>query len=115
MVAVQPLLLAVVLISLLDPTNALSLHPSQTSPLKAWDNVLPDANQRQALHEFASQNGLGHACFSRPLKSREGRNPIELALDGILSEIDGDTEVKPHFVEYWSRQEWRHIGKRLHC
>jgi hypothetical protein len=83
--------------------------------LQVWDDVLPHANQRRTLHKFASQNGLGHACFSRPMKTKEGRNVIELALDAILSEIEraeADSEqTKPHYVEYWSRQEWRHIGE----
>ena len=81
--------------------------------MQVWDDVLPRTKQRQVLHEFASQNGLGHACFSRPLKNREDRNVIELALDAILTEIesgDVDLQRRPHYVEYWSRQEWRHIG-----
>lgn len=85
--------------------------------LQVWDDVLPNAKQRQTLHEFASLNGLGHSCFSRPVKNVQERNVIELALDAILTEIeslDGSVQMKPHYVEYWSRQEWRHIGEFLY-
>jgi len=95
-------------------SNPTQRRPNPSPPLQVWDNVIPHAHQRQLLHDFASKNGLGHACFSRPMKNREERNIIELALDAILTEIESEGSVdgsKPHYVEYWSRQEWRHIGK----
>jgi hypothetical protein len=116
MAPIKSLFFITSLTKLLPTSHALSVPPptSKTQPLQVWDGVLPDANLRQTLHDFASRNGLGHACFSRPLTNREQRNPIELVLDAVLNEIESgygrEEEVKPHFVEYWSRQEWRHIG-----
>ena len=86
-----------------------------------WDNVLDSIDHRKALHEYASKSGLGHKCFSRPLTNHQDRNVIERTLDAILAQMeendgickgnDGDSVVdKPRqYVEYWTRQEWRHI------
>lgn len=65
-----------------------------------WDNVL-GSQIRQDLHQLAAEVGLGHRVFRRSQTS----NLIERTLDAVLKEI-GDGE---EFVEYWSRQEWRHI------
>ena len=53
------------------------------------------------LHTAACSRGLGHALFSRT----EPRSALEAGLASFLDEV-GDTT--PH-VEYWSRQEWKHI------
>ena len=53
------------------------------------------------LHTAACSRGLGHALFERS----QPRSLIEAALDSFLEEVD-DSEP---FVEYWSRQEWKHI------
>ncbi|KAL3790929.1 hypothetical protein HJC23_004911 [Cyclotella cryptica] len=104
-------------------SNPIQLKPTAAQALQVWDDVLPRKDQRQTLHDFASKTGLGHSCFSRPLQNRVGRNVIELTLDAILTEIErstikdavnseqNTTKVKRQYVEYWSRQEWRHIGE----
>ena len=46
--------------------------------------------------------GLGHTLFTRG----EPRSPLECAIDSFLLEL-GDQD--PRYVEYWSRQEWKHI------
>eukprot|EP00956_Cyclotella_meneghiniana_P016441 scaffold25970_cov73-Cyclotella_meneghiniana.AAC.5 len=89
-------------------SNRNVVRPKTAPPLQVWDDVLPHADQRRVLHELAAENGLGHACFSRPIKNREDRNAIELALDAILTEIenadgsyDSGNVSKKHYVEYW--------------
>jgi hypothetical protein len=89
---------------------------STTNKCLYRDDVLPHANQRRILQEFASQNGLGHACFSpRPMQTKEGRNVIEFTLDAIQTKMKssevGSEQTKPHYVKHWSRQESRHIGE----
>ena len=54
------------------------------------------------LHTAACSRGLGHALFPRA----EPQSPIEFALASYLDEI-GDSGGE--HVEYWSRQEWKHI------
>jgi hypothetical protein len=110
----KPHLCIAVLLKILAAALALSNPHQRTPSLQVWDNVLlPRSSQRQTLHEYASKSGLGHSCFSRPLKGE--RNEIELALDAILKEIESDVGAiigtKEQYVEYWSRQEWRHIGE----
>ncbi len=83
-----------------------------TIALSVWDGVVgPD--QRMALHRYASKAGLEHKSFSRPLaQGNEGNNIIERTLDAILTEIereDSKAQGKQQYVEYWTRQEWRHI------
>lgn len=74
-----------------------------------WDNVLSDSNQ-QVLHSAASASGLGHKVFIRPLIDPDNSGIIERALDAVLTEM-GDTanETNQQYVEFWARQEWRHI------
>ena len=83
-----------------------------TIALSVWDDVI-GKEQRMALHSYASKAGLGHKCFSRPLaQSSNGNNIIERTLDAILTEIeskDNNMQDKQQYVEYWTRQEWRHI------
>ena len=83
-----------------------------TIALTVWDGVI-GADQRMALHRYASNVGLEHKCFSRPLDRNGGNNNIiERTLDAILKEIesnDKQNEGRKQYVEYWTRQEWRHI------
>ena len=79
--------------------------------LSVWDSVI-GAEQQRALHGYASKVGLEHKCFSRPLQNSDGNNIIERTLDAILTEIEsnsGNKQEKKQYVEYWTRQEWRHI------
>ena len=55
-----------------------------------------------AAHNAAAARGLGHALYSR---HDEPRSPLEHVMESFLSEMADDAP----FVEYWSRQEWRHI------
>lgn len=85
-----------------------------TDEVAVWDNVLPETSLN-GLHLAASESGLGHKVFTRPLVDQpENLNLIEKALDAILTEMEGCNggvmEARPkQFVEYWSRQEWRSI------
>jgi hypothetical protein len=82
-----------------------------TIALSVWDSVI-GTDQRMALHRYASKAGLEHKCFSRPLAPSNGNNIIELTLDAILTEIESkdiNMQGKQQYVEYWTRQEWRHI------
>jgi hypothetical protein len=56
----------------------------------------------KVLHDVASASGLGHSIFHR----HDPHTVIEQALDAILDEMN---ESKDCHVEYWTRQEWRHI------
>lgn len=79
--------------------------------VQVWDNVLPDDGLREDLHEYASTMGTDHQCFTFPLSSSNGvhrHNVIEQTLDAILSEIES-SDIGGGIVEYWTRQEWRHI------
>lgn len=89
---------------------------SPSISVKVWDDVLATAKQRAELHTYASKSGLEHKCFSRPLDGdNNNSNIIERTLDAILTEIEGGMDDggsganKKHYVEYWTRQEWRHI------
>jgi hypothetical protein len=102
-------------------SNVASL-PSQhgTHGIQVWDNVITESTQR-ALHEAASVAGLGHHVFSFPKDAAESKtksshppnvNVIEEVLEELLTELywNEDTKDLPAFhVEYWARQEWRHI------
>lgn len=73
--------------------------------ISVYDNVVsPQTCQR--LHEAASASGLGHSLFRR----NQPQTVLEQALDEILSQLqDTHNNNQECFVEYWSRQEWRHI------
>ncbi len=95
--------------------EALNVVP-KNSEIGVWDNVLP-VNTRIEVHSEASLSGLGHKAFTRTSdlsKLAEVERPLtEVVIDNILTEL-GDvapksTEDKVQFVEYWTRQEWRHI------
>ena len=81
----------------------------QGDNIQVYDNVLPEP-ARNILHAAASASSLGHKLFTRPLSS-SGESPvIERALDTILSQLgDVADEENRQYVEYWTRQEWRHI------
>ncbi len=95
--------------------------------VSVFDNVIPPSSQ-DMLHVAASESGLGHKVFSRPIVNRDESPIIELALDAILTEMeqgggeglagvnsmemsnDNNVDVVPkQYVEYWTRQEFRHI------
>mmetsp|Transcript_24283 Transcript_24283/g.27747 ORF Transcript_24283/g.27747 Transcript_24283/m.27747 type:complete len:405 (+) Transcript_24283:58-1272(+) len=108
----------------------------QVDNVQVWDNVIP-VSLCDKLHEEASKSGLGHKVFTRDIhskhdqhdQSKQTRRPLlEQVLDDILSEIEKDNIIiqqkgkKGHtsssisnqseskqYVEYWTRQEWRHI------
>lgn len=69
--------------------------------VEVFDGVFSSATCA-ALHEHASSRGLGHALYSR---SSGPSTPLEHAFESFLSEL-GDPSAN---VEYWSRQEWKHI------
>ncbi len=98
-------------------TSSLSLKSSPAQQVKVWDNV---GHSLAALQEFAATSGLGHKYFTRPLLSNNDdskyNNIIERTIDAILTEIersagnnDAADSTNRCFVEYWTRQEWRHI------
>ena len=69
--------------------------------VQCFDNVF-SPSACSALHAAASTRGLGHALYTRdsgPI------TPLEHAFEHFLSEIKDDSR----HVEYWSRQEWKHI------
>lgn len=85
------------------------------------------ARQQQHLlrvQEYAAKSGLGHRCFTRPFSNindvssnsssnKYNGNVIERTIDAILTEMESAgspvPESKHQYVEYWTRQEWRHI------
>lgn len=81
-----------------------------------WDNVIPPSLCNE-LHIEASESGLGHKAFSRPIldTDKSNRPIIELVLDDILTKLEDGSNSnsanngQQQFVEYWTRQEWRHI------
>ena len=82
---------------------------SSARRVQVWDNVLPDDGLREDLHEYASSMGTDHQCFTFPLSSSNGAhrcNVIEETLDAILRE---SSDIGGCIVEYWTRQDWRHI------
>ena len=70
-------------------------------PPVVYDNVF-NARALGLCHDAAVAGGLGHACFAADAP----KAPIEHALSSFLSEL-GDAEYG--HVEYWARQEWKHI------
>lgn len=69
--------------------------------LQVFDNVL-NRQTRQVLHQVASEGGLSHKLVHR---SSAPSSPLEHALVAILDELN---DTSP-YIEYWCRQEWRHI------
>jgi hypothetical protein len=75
--------------------------PKRNLEVTVWGNVLSKETCK-ALHDAARAMGLGHSVF----RTQEPHTLIERALDAILQEMN---KPKDCHVEYWSRQEWRHI------
>ena len=97
-------------VAALSTPTPLSPLSSPSGTINVYDNVLPKSTCT-TLHEAASRAGLGHKVFKRPLTDRTNRPVIEQALDSILSKL-GDEDINDdneQYVEYWTRQEWRHI------
>lgn len=70
-----------------------------------WDNVMSAASCA-TVHEVASATGLSHKLMIRNgEKQQQPLSPLEQALENILQNFN-DTS---RYVEYWCRQEWRHI------
>ena len=89
--------------------NAQSSNERSNSPVHVYDNVLPIVS-RESLHSAAKKSGLGHKVFTRPLNPQNEYPIIEQALDSILTEMGDDVgDSNLQHVEYWTRQEWRHI------
>lgn len=87
------------------------MSSSSARRVQVWDNVLPDDGLREDLHEYASSMGTDHQCFTFPLSSSSNVrvhrwNVIEETLDAILRE---SSDIGGCTVEYWTRQDWRHI------
>ena len=78
-------------------TTLVSAHPIQV-----YDGVF-DARAIGLLRPVASASGLGHTLFDR--HAQPPRTPLEHALDSVLEQLGDDAP----YVEYWSRQEWKHI------
>lgn len=75
--------------------------------INVHDNVLSKVSC-DILHREASKVGLGHKSFTRPIVNKD--SVIERALDDILTELgDCVNGEDVQYVEYWTRQEWRHI------
>ena len=69
--------------------------------LLVFDGVF-GASACQALHTACQSRGLGHALYER---DRRPTSALESAMESYLVELGDEAP----FVEYWSRQEWRHI------
>lgn len=91
------------------------LASSSNFAITVYDNVL-SRESCDILHQSASKtSGLSHRAFTRPFSSSQQpdstnhhdlfQRTIETTLDAILTELGDDSM----FVEYWTRQEWRHI------
>jgi len=74
---------------------------SGLSSIRVFDNVLA-GQANQFLHQVASDSGLSHKLFVR---AETPRSPLEHALDALLTQANDSSPL----VEYWCRQEWRHI------
>eukprot|EP00977_Amphora_coffeiformis_P027979 scaffold34676_cov176-Amphora_coffeaeformis.AAC.8 len=72
-----------------------------SSKIHVWDNVM-DNPARAVVHQVAADKGLGHTLM---IRKNQPRTALESALKNILQELN---DTSP-YVEYWCRQEWRHI------
>ena len=68
---------------------------------RVFDGVL-DAEACDAVHNFATRDGLGHMLYHRDVGPS---TPLEAALEAALTALADDAP----FVEYWWRDEWKHI------
>lgn len=80
--------------------------PTITSVVRVFDNAIP-TETRAILHQEASASGLGHKVFSRDdMTTTIGTTTtLEQTLHQLLLQL---SDTSP-YVEYWCRQEWRHI------
>lgn len=69
--------------------------------LSVFDGVF-DTRALKSLAPAAAASGLGHTLYSR---REPPRTILEAAVDSFLREMSDDSP----YVEYWSRQEWKHI------
>ena len=102
-----------ILVAILLCGHARCLTTSQprsaaTTDTVVYDHVLPSVSSG-VLHEAASSVGLNHKAFTRPIQEPASRPIIEQTLDRILTEMGDIPRGKKQYVEYWTRQEWRHI------
>jgi hypothetical protein len=75
-----------------------------TESFQIFDNVVTE-EKRKVLHNIASENGLSHNLLHRTMAMTLSSSPLENALMEILNELNDPSP----YVEYWCRQEWRHI------
>jgi hypothetical protein len=68
---------------------------------RIFDGVL-GAEACDAVHNFAARDGLGHTLYHRDVGPS---TPLEAALEAALAALADDAP----FVEYWWRDEWKHI------
>lgn len=77
--------------------------------INVYDNILSNVSC-DILHKEATKTGLGHKSFTRPITNKDSHPLIEQALDEILNQLgDNGNGKEVQYVEYWTRQEWRHI------
>ena len=85
-----------------------SIPPSAATSnnVRVFDNAIP-TETRAILHQEASASGLGHKVFSRDniASTAIATTPLEQTLHQLLLQL---SDTSP-YVEYWCRQEWRHI------
>ena len=82
--------------------EAATQHSSGSSAAPCvFDGVL-DAKACDAVHAFATRDGLGHTLYHRDVGPS---TPLEAALEAALAALADDAP----FVEYWWRDEWKHI------
>lgn len=81
--------------------SALACGAALAPPVQVFDGAFGSA-ACDALHAAASARGLGHTLFDRSLAPR---SVLEEGFDSFLTAV-GDASP---LVEYWCRQEWRHI------
>ena len=79
----------------------MSILASSPAPVKVFDNVF-DPEALNLLRPVAAAAGLGHTLYDRQAPPR---TPLEAAMDSVLEALGDDAA----YVEYWSRQEWKHI------
>ena len=77
------------------------LVQSSLALVQVWDNVV-SSSSRTPLHQAATDAGLNHQVLDR---QKQAKSMVGHALDSILTQLNDPIR----YVEYWCRQEWRHI------
>ena len=67
-----------------------------------------DEEACDAVHAFAARDGLGHTLYHRDVGPS---TPLEAALEAALAALGDDAPL----VEYWWRDEWKHIEAHAAC